>query len=69
MAEFGRELYTSPFIWVNAIDTKIEKNSNGKLVCKDSFTVEKIQIKDKVITGLAIKNKDGKRVFKYFVEE
>lgn len=64
----GRELYTSPFIWVNAIDTKIEKR-NDKFICRDSFTVEKIQIKDKVITGLAIKNKEGKRVFKYFVEE
>lgn len=66
----GRELYTSPFIWINKIDTTIEQNTTTKkYICKDSFEVEKIQITNKVITGLAIKNRAGKRVFKYFVEE
>lgn len=55
----GRELYTSPFIWVNAENCKIE---NGK--CYDKFAVEKIIIKDKKITALAIWNvTQNKRVF------
>lgn len=47
----GRELYTSPFIWVPADKCNI---SNGK--CYDKFEVEKIKIEDKRITALAIKN-------------
>lgn len=47
----GRELYTSPFIWVGAEKCNIE---NGK--CYDRFEVDKIVIKDKQITGLSIKN-------------
>lgn len=61
----GRELYTSPFIWIKAEDTQIQKGSNGKFNCYDKFYVEKIQITNKVITGLAIKNSKGKRVFIY----
>lgn len=47
----GRELYTSPFIWIPADKCNIK---NGK--CYDRFSVEKIIIKDKQITALAIKN-------------
>lgn len=47
----GRELYTSPFIWVPADKCNIK---NGK--CYDKFEVEKIAIENKRITGLAIKN-------------
>jgi hypothetical protein len=61
----GRELYTSPFIWVNAEDTEIYEVSVGKYNCKDKFYVEAIQIIDKVITGLSIKNSKNKRVFVY----
>ena len=62
----GRELYTSPFIWVNTEDCNIATNDKGKLECKDKFIVEAIQITNKVITGLAIKNlKNKKRVFLY----
>ena len=58
----GRELYTSPFIWVSAEKCNIKetnrKDKNGKPVytCNDNFIVEAIQITDKVITGLSIKN-------------
>ena len=58
----GRELYTSPFIWIpadkcNIIETgKKDKYGNPVYTCKDKFSVEKIQIKDKVITGLSILN-------------
>lgn len=55
----GRELYTSPFIFVKSEDCKI---TNGK--CYDRFSVEKIKIEDKRITAIAIRNETlGKRVF------
>ena len=63
----GRELYTAPFIWINAKDTILE-NKNGKWIVKDSFSVEKIRMENKIIVGLAIKNKLGTRVFKYVDE-
>lgn len=60
----GRELYTAPFIWIPADKCTITKNNQGKLTCKDKFIVEAIEITDKVITGLAIKNCTTKeRVF------
>ena len=63
----GRELYTSPFIWIPAEKCNIkENNRNGKpsYACNDKFTVEKIKIENKQITGLAIINATtGKRCF------
>ena len=63
----GRELYTSPFIWVNKGDCGvIEQDRNGRKTysCYDNFVVEKIKIENKKITGLAIKNATtGKRCF------
>ena len=48
----GRELYTSPFIWVSAD----KANINNKK-CSDKFIVEKIKYdENKVIIGLSIKN-------------
>ena len=47
----GRELYTTPFIWIPADKCNI---NNGK--CYDKFEVEKIIIEDKRITALAIWN-------------
>jgi len=68
----GRELYTAPFIWIKAEDCLIKesgrKDSYGNPIytSNDKFYVEAIQITDKVITGLAIKNlRTGKRVFVY----
>lgn len=63
----GRELYTSPFIWVKWEDLKKVEfdDKKGKYKVKDSFSVEKIVIKDKRITALSIINQDGKRVFTY----
>lgn len=59
----GRELYTSPFIWITPDKCKIEKKGD-KFVCKDKFFVEAMEIKDKEITGLAIRNeKTNTRVF------
>ena len=64
----GRELYTSPviFIPITAEDGSQNfelKEKNGKISAKTKFYVEAIQITDKVITGLAIKNNKNKRVF------
>lgn len=63
----GRELYSSPFIWVKAGDCGIiEKEWNGKktYTCSDDFSVEKIKIESKRITGLSIVNNTArKRVF------
>ena len=58
----GRELYTAPFIWIKPEDCKIWQDSKGFLKCTDKFTVEKIEIKDKEITGLAIRC-NGNRCF------
>ena len=58
----GRELYTSPFIWINPDKANIRSNTdrNGKPVfrCLDKFSVEKIAYDEKSgrITGLAIRN-------------
>lgn len=64
----GRELYTAPFIYIPAKDKKGEENyeikeKNGKTTTNTKFTVEKIQITNKEITALAIKNNKDKRVF------
>ena len=47
----GRELYTSPFIWIPADKCNIQNNK-----CYDKFEVEKIKIENKKIVGLAIVN-------------
>lgn len=63
----GRELYTSPFIWINKADCGIiesERNGRKTYSCYDNFEVEKIKIENKKIVGLAIKNvSSGKRCF------
>ena len=52
----GRELYTSPFIWVGADKCSIQ---NGK--CYDKFAVEKIKVENKKIVGLSIVNLTAKQ--------
>ena len=66
----GRELYTSPFIFIPAgVDGTTYANiENGK--CYDKFVVEAIKIENKQIVGLAIRNETlGRRVYKHFKEE
>lgn len=55
----GRELYTSPFIWIPADKCNIE---NGK--CFDRFSVAKINIENKQVKGLQISN-DSKKIVCY----
>ena len=54
----GRELYTSPFIWVKASDY----NADDKGKCKDAFSVSDIIIENKVIVGLEIKNDNTDKI-------
>ena len=49
----GRELYTSPFIWIDAKNCNIEGNK-----CYDRFKVKSIEIKDKKIVNLEISLKN-----------
>ena len=58
----GRELYTAPFIWI-PIDKVKTYTKNGKTAVSDTYYVEKIQIVDKKITAISIKNNRGERVF------
>ena len=61
----GRELYTAPFIWISGKDCNI-KESKGRFVCYDRFTVKGIGYTDGVITGLEIKNQaTGKVCYKW----
>lgn len=62
----GRELYTAPFVWVNAGDVKIEEK-NGKNTTYDSFGVKSIDYDDDGnISKLEIINKKShKVVFRY----
>ena len=62
----GRELYTSPFIWIRPESVQLRKNErSGKMVTYDKFSVEKIAYDErKNIVGLAIRNDTmGKRAF------
>ncbi len=71
----GKELYTSPFIYIFASGQDRKPNYNvytkkdGKPATNDKFIVEKIKIENKKITGLAIVNKSlNKRVFVWQAE-
>ncbi len=66
----GRELYTSPFVWVKAEYCNIEDTKTGKKACYDKFVVEKIKIENKKIVGITIRNtKTDKRCFSWTSEK
>lgn len=59
----GRELYTAPFIWITPGAADIYED-RGKYGTGDKFRVSRMEIKDKKITKLEIKNqRTGKVVF------
>lgn len=70
----GRELYTSPTIWITpdkcTIYDTLQKDKSGRTiyVCHDHFSVESIQIRDKRITAIAIRN-DTKKVRAFVWQE
>lgn len=60
----GRELYTSPFIWVNDTSYIKTNEKTGKSAVYERFKVSMIETSaDKVITALEIKDSKGKVVF------
>ena len=62
----GRELYTAPYIWVNAANFNLKQNDKGKWITYDRFEVDTIEIQNKRITGLTIRNsKTGNIVYTY----
>lgn len=66
----GRELYTAPFIWINAEDAKIEdshrKTAKGETIyiSKARFKLSYMEVKDKKITALEITS-GGKVVYSF----
>jgi hypothetical protein len=63
----GRELYTSPFIWIPSDKCKIDSR-NGRYTCYDRFKVAKIAVSEdpRRITGVRIVNeKSGQIVFSW----
>lgn len=67
----GRELYTAPFIWISAGKVKIEKRQDGKFYIQDKFTVREISYNEenRTITGLAIVNQEGNKVYEMKARE
>ena len=70
----GRELYTSPFIWIKSGDVALKANGEyqgkKKYTTYDKFRVTQIVIEDGEIKALAIKNDSlGKMCFKYDCRE
>ena len=62
----GRELYTTPFIWVpnENGNYKAEKGRDGKPTTRERFRVSHIEIsEDKKITALEIENSAGRVVY------
>lgn len=58
----GRELYTSPFIFVAKGNFKETTNKSGKETTYDNFIVSKIEVKNKKIVDLEITNENLNRV-------
>lgn len=70
MLGIGRELYTTPRIFVYADKCKsLKQGKNGKMQCYDHFSVAKIKVVDGRIVGLAIRNDDTGRVVFTYVED
>lgn len=71
----GRELYTSPFIWIPADGVNLQENGTDargrkKWTTYDKFKVTQIIVENGVVVALAIKNTTTKKmVFVYDVRE
>lgn len=63
----GRELYTTPFIWVDSDCCSIELVSGNpdKFRCKDRFAVQRMDVEGGKITALSIINQKGIVVYTY----
>lgn len=59
----GRELYTTPFIWISAGKVSIQCKDN-RFFCNDRFSVSSIQYnEDREIIALVIVNEEGQSVY------
>ncbi len=58
----GRELYTSPFIWINGMT---KQDSKGRYVPTEKFEVYHIKAENGEITQLGIRTTKGQEVFKW----
>lgn len=62
----GRELYTAPFIWVQADKVKLFQGNNGKWSTYDRFTVKEIGYDDRrKINYLVIVNQNNQEVYRF----
>lgn len=61
----GRELYTAPFMWVNAKDLSTLKQEGNKWTCRDSFKVTRIEYVDKKIVCVEIQNLKTKTLIEF----
>ena len=57
----GRELYSSPFLWIPESACRIQ-NARGKYVCYDRFSVADMSVRDGKIVYLKIVNESTRRV-------
>lgn len=62
----GRELYTAPFIWIN--EKKYLKENNGKYAIADKFHVSRIEVRNKIITALEIRDSKNIVAFRYGIK-
>lgn len=60
----GRELYTAPFMWVTPADANIEEY-NGKVTCRDRFSVIEIKHEGNTISGVTIRNDSNKHTITF----
>lgn len=63
----GRELYTAPFIWIDAKNCSIKEviGRSDTYACYDQFRVSEITIENSKITALTIRNQKGIKVFSF----
>lgn len=61
----GRELYTSPRIWVGPDKCRLKMGKNGKMQCFDDFRVTEMEVDDGRIVKLCIANMSMKGVVVY----
>lgn len=61
----GRELYTSPFVWVNLGQDEWRVGANGKKQPKTRFLVSAIEYLDKRVTYLQVTDEKGKVRFEF----
>ena len=61
----GRELYTSPFLWVSDPSKKYITEYNGKKQVKEKFNVSEICYDDKTIEKIKISDSKGNEVFSF----